>query len=146
MHSEAKYGYCPKCGGIGTTRMLGDDACINGHKYPTSAALSTPEPVETFEPEAVVALGDDAVLADVAKAHEPLTLVRAHVARAVASVQKDPAPVMAISVVSVGDTIEDQMIVYSPGGRAANNARVTLKRLQMATRQLRQLIDQGKFD
>ena len=36
------YGYCPHCGGEGITRerrINGNDTCIKGHIYPSSAAI-----------------------------------------------------------------------------------------------------------
>jgi len=37
----APYGYCPVCGAVGVSRERrpdGDDACANGHKYPSARA------------------------------------------------------------------------------------------------------------
>ena len=41
----AVYGYCPFCGGEGAARErhpFGNDRCVNGHKYKSIDALTTP--------------------------------------------------------------------------------------------------------
>lgn len=42
--TDAPYGYCPTCGGVGMSRerrMDGNDKCSNGHSYPSSSALTS---------------------------------------------------------------------------------------------------------
>jgi hypothetical protein len=51
----AVYGYCPFCGGEGVARErhpFGNDRCVNGHKYKSSDALTTPpaQPAPVQEP------------------------------------------------------------------------------------------------
>lgn len=47
--SETKYGFCPKCGAKGIARerrMDGNDKCVNGHLYKSSAATQEALKVE----------------------------------------------------------------------------------------------------
>jgi hypothetical protein len=52
----AVYGYCPECGCEGVMRErhpFGNDKCTNGHRYPSSQALSKkPEQTEQAQPVA----------------------------------------------------------------------------------------------
>lgn len=93
-----------------------------------------------------VVVGDNPILADVAQAHEPLVYVRGAVAQAMLASNMQMRPVLAVSIVSAGPAIEDQMLVFSPGGDTARNARTALERMRAATLQLEQLVEAGAFD
>jgi hypothetical protein len=92
-----------------------------------------------------VALGSNPILQDVATAHQSLLAVRHGVAQAVAQVNNKPAPVVAISIVSAGSDINDQLVVFSPGGEGARNAHTVHHRLLAAAHQIEMLIKQNKF-
>lgn len=93
----------------------------------------------------IVAVGDNPILADVATAHEPLVHIRGAVAAALLQVNPRPDTVLAFSILSAGRRVEDQMVVFSPGGDALRNANEALVRMQAATEQLETLINNGAF-
>ena len=99
------------------------------------------------QPEAqnIIAVGDNPILRDVAAAHEPLLHVRQAVAGALLQVSDHPDTVLAFSIVSAGKRVEDQMVVFSPGGDALRNANEALVRMKAATEQLETLIKGGAF-
>ena len=148
--NKAVYGYCPKCGSAGISRerrVNGNDKCAKGHTYPSSQSLKTPHPQPMFDDQAdaqVVALGDNPIMKDVARANEALSYVRSAVAQAVQQSGGDSV-VYSLSMLSVGDRKEDQMLVYSPGGSGLRNANELLVRLEAATAQVKQLIENGAF-
>ena len=105
---------------------------------------ATPAPAAP-DAHQIVTVGDNPVLQDVASAHEPLVYVRSAVASALLQVNPNPDTVLAFSILSAGRNIEDQMVVFSPGGDALRNANEALLRMQAATHQLESLIKSGAF-
>ncbi len=102
---------------------------------------------DTVEAIETVALGDNTILHDVAMVHEPLVEVRHAVANALAIASPGAPPtVFAVSMMSVGRGVEDQLIVFSPGGDNVRNARELRKRLRAAVEQVDKLLESGAFD
>lgn len=97
-----------------------------------------------------VAIGNNPILADAARAHEGLVAIRTAVAQA--KLQMHPNLTgfnhmpMAISIMSAGPDVADQMIVFSPGGEAQRTAKTLIHRMRQATQQLEMLLENGAFD
>lgn len=98
------------------------------------------------EARQTVVVGDNPILRDVAQAHDALLQIRSAVASAVLTMNPNPDTVMGFSIVSTGAMIEDQMIVFSPGGEGLRNANAAVVRLKAATRQMERLIKKGAFN
>ena len=65
--TEAPYGYCPTCGGLGRSRERrpgGNDRCENGHTYPSANAVKNtllPAPLPSLPPVKVYRVLSEAV-------------------------------------------------------------------------------------
>lgn len=111
----------------------------------TDVAVAVDGEKKAPEAEQTVALGSNPILADVAMMHEGLGAVRAAIAQASAQVNPNPSPVLAFSIISAGIDVNDQMIVFSPGGDKMRNATLARNRLQAAIYQIDMLIKNGSF-
>ena len=101
----------------------------------------------TDRPLLVTGFGDDPISYDLGVAHMNGTdKIRAAIARVGIANPGAAHSVIAVSIISAGDGIEDQLIVYSPGGRSEGNARTLLARLEKCVAHVEFAIEKRNFD
>ncbi len=134
-------GYCPTCNSPIVTKKGDRVVCATGH-------IVAPGDVRTDDvPVSVQGFSSDPITYEIAQYHTAgLDRVRANIARIGYSNPGMVSGVLAISIVSAGPNIEDQLIVYSPGGTSEKNARALVERLKSCVEHVEYAIENGEYD